>query len=154
MNNKDSNDLSHHILPNSATMVGACIMVISIVKSMSPGLENYLIDKALAIDIVMLSACLSFLSIRTEQYSVRLEGFAEIIFLIGLGSMTIITVIFSFQIILKGIIHSGYRQSMPVSRCLFLADDPYWSGKLGKSMTICYCCVTSECRISIYIQEN
>ena len=26
----DSNDLSHHILPNSATMVGVCIMVISI----------------------------------------------------------------------------------------------------------------------------
>ena len=47
MNNKDSNDLSHHILPNSATMVGACIMVISIVKSMSPGLENYLIDKGI-----------------------------------------------------------------------------------------------------------
>jgi hypothetical protein len=101
MNNIDSNDLSHHILPNSATMVGACIMVISIVKNMSPGLENYLIDKALAIDSVMfmLSAFLSFLSIRTEQYSARLEGFAEIIFLIGLGSMTLITVIFSFQII-------------------------------------------------------
>jgi len=47
----------------------------------------------------MLSAFLSFLSIRTEQYSARLEGFAEIIFLIGLGSMTLITVIFSFQII-------------------------------------------------------
>ena len=29
----NSNDLSHHILPNSATMVGVCIMVISIVKS-------------------------------------------------------------------------------------------------------------------------
>ena len=31
--NSNSNDLSHHILPNSAAMVGACIMVISIVKS-------------------------------------------------------------------------------------------------------------------------
>jgi hypothetical protein len=50
MKNHDSSDLSHHILPNSATMVGACIMVISIVKSLNPGLTNYLIDKALAID--------------------------------------------------------------------------------------------------------
>ena len=50
MKNNNSNDLSHHILPNSATMVGVCIMVISIVKSMSPGLASYLIDKALAVD--------------------------------------------------------------------------------------------------------
>ena len=101
MKTKNSNDLSHHILPNSATMVGVCIMVISIVKSMNPGLASYLIDKALAIDSVMfmLSACLSFLSIRADQYSARLEGLAEIIFLAGLVSMTLITVIFSFEII-------------------------------------------------------
>ena len=42
MKNHDSNsnDLSHHILPNSATMVGVCIMVISIVKSMGPDLDE------------------------------------------------------------------------------------------------------------------
>ncbi|MDD5461705.1 MAG: hypothetical protein PHG00_08745 [Methylococcales bacterium] len=61
-------------------------MVISIVKSMSPGLASYLIDKALVIDsvIFMLSACLSFLAIRSYQYEARLEGLAEIIFLVGL----------------------------------------------------------------------
>jgi hypothetical protein len=98
---KYTNDLSQHILPNSATMVGACIMVISIVKSMSPGLGHYLIDKALAVDSVMfmVSAFLSFLSIRLDNSSAVLEGLAEIIFLMGLGSMTIITVIFSFEII-------------------------------------------------------
>jgi hypothetical protein len=97
----DSNDLSHHILPNSATMVGVCIMVISIVKSMGPGLANYLIDKALAIDslLFMISALLSFSSIRLEQSTERLERWAEIIFLLGLASMTLITVIFSFRIV-------------------------------------------------------
>lgn len=45
----NNNDLSHHSLPNSATMVGVCIMVISIVKGMPPNTVNYLIDKALAI---------------------------------------------------------------------------------------------------------
>lgn len=96
----NSNDLSHHILPNSATMVGACIMVISIVKSMGPGLTNYLIDKALAIDslLFMISALLSFSSIRLEQSSERLERWAEVIFLIGLVSMTLITLVFSFEI--------------------------------------------------------
>jgi hypothetical protein len=97
----NSNDLSHHILPNSATMVGVCIMVISIVKSMSPGFANYLIDKALAIDSIlfMISALLSFSSIRLKQSTERLERWAEMIFLLGLVSMTLITVIFSFEIV-------------------------------------------------------
>ena len=99
--NSYSNNLSHHILPNSATMVGVCIMVISIVKSMGPGLANYLIDKALAIDSIlfMISALLSFSSIRLKQSTDRLERWAEMIFLLGLVSMTVITVIFSFEII-------------------------------------------------------
>jgi hypothetical protein len=96
-----SNELSHHILPNSATMVGVCIMVISIVKSLNTGLTNYLIDKALAIDslLFMVSALLSFSSIRLEQSNQDLERWAEIIFLLGLVSMTLITVIFSFEIV-------------------------------------------------------
>jgi len=94
------NDLSHHILPNSATMVGACIMVISIVKGFHPNLANYLIDKALAIDSVlfMVSALLSFSSIRAGRSSDNLERWAEIVFLLGLVSMTFITVLFSFEI--------------------------------------------------------
>lgn len=100
-NNGRNNDLSHHILPNSATMVGVCIMVISIVKSTSPNIAHYLIDKALAVDSIlfMLSAFLSFWSIRTAQDSAGLERWAEIIFLLGLGSMTLITVIFSFEVV-------------------------------------------------------
>ncbi|MCX7100164.1 MAG: hypothetical protein NTX38_01375 [Methylobacter sp.] len=94
-------DLSHHILPNSATMVGVCIMVISIVKSLNPGLTNYLIDKALAVDslLFMISALLSFSSIRLDKATERLERWAELIFLVGLVSMTLITVIFSFEIV-------------------------------------------------------
>jgi hypothetical protein len=101
MKNHNSNNISHHILPNSATMVGVCIMVISIVKSLGPGLTNYWVDKALAIDslLFMISALLSFSSIRLYQPAVPLERFAEIIFLLGLVSMTLITVIFSFEII-------------------------------------------------------
>ncbi|MDO9161952.1 MAG: hypothetical protein Q8N35_09575 [Methylococcaceae bacterium] len=97
----NSNDLSQHILPNSATMVGVCIMVISIVKSQPSDLVSYLIDKALAIDSVLftVSALLSFLSIRLERSTVHLERWAEVIFIVGLVSMTLIAVIFSFEIV-------------------------------------------------------
>ena len=82
-------------------MVGVCITVISIVKSMNPDMINYLIDKFLAVDSVlfMLSAVLSFWSIRSERSASSLERGAEIIFLIGLVVMTLITVVFSFEII-------------------------------------------------------
>jgi hypothetical protein len=101
MNNKNNSDLSHHILPNSATMVGACIMVISIVKTLPADAVNYFFDKALAVDslLFMISALFSFLSIRLEDSNLRLERWAEIVFIVGLVSMTIITVIFSFEIV-------------------------------------------------------
>ncbi len=98
---KDNNDLSHHILPNSATMVGVCIMVISIVKSQPSDLVSYLIDKALAIDSLLftISALLSFLSIRLEKSSEGLERWAEIIFILGLVSMMLIAVVLAFEIV-------------------------------------------------------
>ena len=99
--NLNNVDLSHHILPNSATLAGFCIMAISIVKSMDPDLTSYLIDKSLAIDSVLflVSALLSFSSIRLQQSTKPLERWAELIFLLGLVSMTFITVIFSFEIV-------------------------------------------------------
>jgi hypothetical protein len=101
MKTHNNNDLSHHILPNSATMVGVCIMVISIVKSQPSDMVSYLIDKALAIDSLLftVSALLSFLSIRIERSTEGLERWAEMIFILGLVSMTLIAVIFSFEIV-------------------------------------------------------
>jgi hypothetical protein len=101
MKNDNINDLTHHILPNSATMVGVCIMVISIVKSQPSDMVSYVIDKALAIDSVlfMSSALLSFLSIRIEKSTLRLERWAEMIFVVALVSMTLIAVVFSFEIV-------------------------------------------------------
>ena len=57
-------------------------------------------DECLAITSVlfMISAMLSFISIRSEKNTQRLETYAEIIFLIGLGSMTIMTLILSFEL--------------------------------------------------------
>jgi hypothetical protein len=98
---RDNYDLSHHILPNSATMIGVCIMVISIVKSQPSDVVSYLIDKALAIDslLFMLSALLSFLSIRLERSTARFERWAEVIFIFALVTMTLIAVVFAFEIV-------------------------------------------------------
>jgi len=76
-------------------------MVISIVKSQPSDFVSYVIDKALAIDSLLftISALLSFLSIRLEHSTEGLERLAEMIFILGLVSMTLIAVIFSFEIV-------------------------------------------------------
>ncbi|MFZ2727353.1 MAG: hypothetical protein WAX77_13950 [Methylococcaceae bacterium] len=57
-------------------------------------------DKALAIDslLFMISALLSFLSIRLERSTLGLERWAEVIFILGLVSMTMIALVFAFEI--------------------------------------------------------
>ena len=76
--------------------VHCCLVIACTVNTV-----NYLIDKALAIDctLFMASALLSFLSIRLERATLGLECLAEIIFIFGLVSMTLIAVIFSFEIV-------------------------------------------------------
>jgi hypothetical protein len=43
--------------------------------------------------------CIRFLSIRLERNTERLKRWAEMIFLLGLVSMTLIMVIFSFEVV-------------------------------------------------------
>jgi hypothetical protein len=92
--------LSSHILPASATMVGVCVTVLSIVKLASPGTLGYIIDKLLALGslVFLTSAMLSFVSIRAPMRAFRLEAMAEWIFLGGLGLLTAVTVVIAFAI--------------------------------------------------------
>lgn len=90
--------LSGHILPASATMVGVCMTVISIVK-ITPQLDASLIDEALALDSVLFlaSAILSFVSMRSAERGTRLERWAETMFLVALGFVAIVAVILAFE---------------------------------------------------------
>jgi hypothetical protein len=95
-----SDELSSHILPTSATMVGVCVTVLSIVKLASPGTLGYIIDKLLALGslVFLTSAMLSFVSIRSPVRALRLEAMAEWIFLGGLGLLSAVTVVIAFAI--------------------------------------------------------
>ncbi|MDI6751178.1 MAG: hypothetical protein QMD73_13465 [Rhodocyclaceae bacterium] len=92
--------LSSHILPTSATMVGVCMTVLSIGRLSQAGRLGFFIDKLLAADaiIFLASAVLSFLSIRVVVRASRLEGWAEEFFLVGLILITLITVLIAFTI--------------------------------------------------------
>ncbi|MHB1678070.1 MAG: hypothetical protein ACYCSS_11130 [Sulfuriferula sp.] len=94
--------LSTHILQASASMVGVCVMIISIVKLLHLGLSvGRLIDKMLALDNVLFlfSALLSYASMRNERLSYRLENLADALFMFGLIWMTAASLVLSFAIL-------------------------------------------------------
>lgn len=94
--------LSAHILPTSATMIGVCMTVLSIGHLRQGGHSRVVLDKLLAVDALMFlaSAVLSFMSMRSRRAGrpQRLEGWAESVFLLGLGVLALGAVVLAFAI--------------------------------------------------------
>lgn len=90
--------LSSHILPTSATMIGVCMTVLSIGHLGPSGEWRVLIDKLLAIDalVFLVSAGMSFLSLRSRRYGARYEARAEAVFIAGIGLLAIATLMLAF----------------------------------------------------------
>ena len=92
--------LSAHILPTSATMIGVCMTVLSI-GHLGPGGEwRMVIDKLLAVDalVFLVSALLSFMSMRLPGAGQRHEARAELVFIAGLGMLALAAVVLAFVI--------------------------------------------------------
>ena len=85
-------DISIHVFTASSALVGVCLTVISIVRSLSisRGVET-LVDDLLAVDaMVFLCSCvLSYSALRTPvaKRMHRVERVADAIFLLGMGCM-------------------------------------------------------------------
>jgi hypothetical protein len=92
--------LSEHILPTAATMVGACMTVLSIGRLSNSGRLGVFIDKMLAFDsvIFLVSAVLSFVAIRIVASTDHLETWAEKLFLLGLSLCAVVAVVIAFAI--------------------------------------------------------
>jgi hypothetical protein len=81
-----NNNLSNHILYVSATMVGVCMTMLSIVQLVPNAVISQWVDDALAIDSILflLSTLLSYWGLRHEQVADKYEHIADIIFLFGM----------------------------------------------------------------------
>ncbi|MES2013250.1 MAG: hypothetical protein V4445_05830 [Pseudomonadota bacterium] len=94
------NTISKHILPTSATMVGVCMTVISILK-LSASSSNTWADEILAVDslLFIMSAIFSYVSIRNELEESKYEDWADKIFIFGLVVMTFACFIVVFTVV-------------------------------------------------------
>jgi len=97
---QNNNDLSRHILPTSAQLVGVCLTVISLVKVLHIGQVGSLLDRFLAIDALLftISATLSYASLRRSE-SVQLEKYADQFFMVGLLELGGCAVLLAFELI-------------------------------------------------------
>ncbi len=89
---ENSNSIANHILPTSATMVGVCITVISIVRLTEATRHvSTIIDSVFALTglVFLLSCFLSYISMRATRLSIGLEKYADIFFMLGLSMMVI-----------------------------------------------------------------
>jgi len=94
------NAISKHILPTSATMVGVCMTVISILK-LSAKSSNTWADEILAVDslLFIMSAIFSYVSIRNQLGESKYEDWADKIFIFGLVVMTFACFIVVFTVV-------------------------------------------------------
>jgi hypothetical protein len=95
------NNLSGHILPNAANLVGVCMMALSLVKLLPrKGWSDNVDEMMAAASVVfLLSVALSYASLRTRRKSgKKLETWAERVFLLGLGIIIISATILAFDI--------------------------------------------------------
>jgi hypothetical protein len=93
-------DLSQHILPTSAQLVGVCLTVISLIKVLHIGQVASLLDKFLAIDALLftISTTLSYVSMRGNGSS-NLEKRADQFFMLGLLELGLCAVLLAFELI-------------------------------------------------------
>jgi hypothetical protein len=98
---KNGSNVSTHILPTSATMVGVCMTVISIVKISNFGPVGTMIDKLLGADtlLFLLSAFFSYFSLRLPASTDRLEFWADNAFVFGLMIMGVGAFLFAFEVL-------------------------------------------------------
>ena len=92
--------VSAHILPTSATLVGACITAISVVKFAHVGTAGAFLDRLLGIAtcLFLVSAITSFASIRRVAAQRRLESAAEAVFIVALVLVTVAALGMAFEL--------------------------------------------------------
>jgi hypothetical protein len=98
---RNSADISQHILPTSATMVGVCITVISIVRVIEVhGAFSTIIDDLVAVDgaMFLIATILSYTAIRSPNMERRIERFADLVFLAALAFMVAASFLLAWQI--------------------------------------------------------
>ena len=93
-------EISYHILPVSATMVGVCMTVISLMQLAPKNRLALFADELLAVDglLFLISTIMSYWTIRPSPSSRAIELWADRLFLVGMILMVVISFVVAFEL--------------------------------------------------------
>ena len=97
---KKESILANHILPVSATMIGVCMTVISVIQLVPKNGISSWADNLLAIDSLffLASMILSYWSIRHKDQLVKAEVYADRFFIFGMVLMVTVGFLVAFEL--------------------------------------------------------
>ncbi len=98
-----SENISNHILPVAATMVGVCVTVISLVQLVPKEAISPWVDQLMAVDALIFlgSAWLSYWTLRHRHNVEKYENIADWLFLSGLSLMGFVSVLVAFDLFIN-----------------------------------------------------
>ena len=93
-------NLSNHILPVSATMVGVCMTVVSVIQLIPANVVAPWVDRLLAADSLffLASTGLSYWALRHPLRGGHAERYADRLFLVALAVMVLVSFVIAFEL--------------------------------------------------------
>jgi hypothetical protein len=98
--NNDKKNVSNHILPTAANLLGLCFLILNLKELWKIGKIVEVVDKAdgIAILIFLIASVFSYASMRSSKRDVLYEKIADIVFLAGLFLLSFIAVVTVFEL--------------------------------------------------------
>ena len=96
----EQKNVSHHILPTSANLMGLCFILISSIRAFGIAGKTLIDDVAsIAMFAFLFSSIFSYVSMRNKKKAIFYEKIADIVFMSGLGLITVVSFLLLFELI-------------------------------------------------------
>ena len=100
MPEKQAHEISHHILAASTTLLGISFAVVSLIEAMGHAEKTLADEFALLSLILFLGSCIfAYASMRVEKRSVAFGKISDTMFVTGLISLFLLSILLSFNVI-------------------------------------------------------
>jgi hypothetical protein len=100
MPEKQAHEISHHILAASTTLLGISFAVVSLIGAMGHADKTLADEFALLSLILFLGSCIfAYASMRAQKRSVAFGKISDTLFIVGLISLFLLSILLSFNVI-------------------------------------------------------
>jgi hypothetical protein len=100
MTEREHQSLCQHILGTSANLLGISFAIFTLIRALNIGESTYIDELAIVAVFFFLGSCLfSYASMRSRKHWALYEKIADLIFISGLGFMSILTLVLASGVV-------------------------------------------------------